>query len=1309
LTLSKSSNAPNPVPSGQQFTYTLAYGWSGGAPGTLTITDTVPLPLDVISTLPSATVSGNVVTFSLTGLTASAGAGTVQINVRFRPGTTCNGARACNMSYIRAQGSDKAVASNSVCNVASAQNKWTFEKSLFAGCALDNDVIFRVCVMNPAGGDIGGLNLTNVSLNDVLPPNAVVTAVSGTWSTFTQSGTSVTLGSGPPVLPVSPWNAWYCTYIHVTFPSTNFSQGQTVINAATLSYNTPCDTVQKLTFSDTAAATLCAANPAGQLWKGLSINLYFPSNPYYYPSFTPGCCGTYTLSYTNSGNVVQPGYIMEDLVPSTLDVSSIQTNVPAGNTPVTLSVYCWTGTTCSTTPCATATYTAAGLQTMTGLPSNICRIRWTYSGSIGVAQSLQNYVNVCVRAASYAAPFTPVTTGTNIVNTVTAQASNLTMISANHTKPVDTLRPKILASKFFMGGCSPTCQPQTAGPFIPGQVVRWRMAVANVGSVTASPCTITDLLPSGLTYFGNPTYYYGAFNWLANQYNPPCCSLSVTVPSQIGGSITTPSAGDTNLTWTFPTLPKRCDGTVEYFVIEFDVKIGDAPPVPPGQYSNTFTFSAGNLPTPVVSNPAILTVNAIAQLTLAKEVRPKGSSGAFSSSTSVPAGSQAEFRLRLKNTGNMPLTNIYLLDIMPHVSDIAVLPGYVARNSAFDMPITAAGNVVSPAGYTVSYNNSVNTRNPQRSTIAGGFCGVTDPGIGVGFGAVTAGSFGAYSSSTFSFVDDGGTSVLAPGGTLDVFVTATAPSGTTPGKSACNSFAVRATPSSTTTCLSTQSVPACVTVSEQQGNGCNGIWQEGHADSCCGYHMILSNSLGAVTSLTYNVLPSPVTGMPGGTVQSVQTPPCPPTSTVPASLAGTTSGVLNFNIACTQSSPLQLQIDATSASATGEICIELIALINKNGQKIDCRDTICFKCRRAPQSRCDSIAVKPFPYPNLDLSGRTFTVYNLKSPPSPICSVKVTVTPFPTGPGVNGGGLFIDGVPKPWPFGTSSGYTQILPVHGMPATNTVQWNLGIDYTIGWVGNVTVTAYHCDGDSCTMTYGPWKATKKDVILIGTPIDISEKAKLRVYRLSFPREKAKGKDIRSIAIRHGDPVESIVAVTGAAFPCDTSSNCDDLFEAIRVRDRMAMIDLRRPLETGANGTDAAVTILYTTSSSKQPPVEIVYYDSHGQELGHDSTVANGSTLGVDEPLGATSVLGSLSARPNPTNGHCDIGFTLPVAATVDLELLDAVGHRVARMITGERLEAGEHHSSVDLSGLPNGSYLVTLRINGAPTVVRVELVR
>lgn len=1324
LSISKSSDAPSPsVPSGQAFTYTLSYSWSGGAPGTITIIDTVPSNLTVISTLPSATVSGNIVTFTLTGISASAGAGTVQINVKFPPGVTCNGARACNTAWISAQNIEPKKTTQTVCAVASATNKWTMEKSLIAGCAVNDAVIYRICIMNPSGGDIGGLNLTNVQVQDLVPAGSIVDSVWGSWNSGVQVGTTVTLGGGPTTLPVNQYNVWYCAYIRARYPSAGgFTVGQTLVDTARVTYKTPCDTQKVGMYVDTAKVTLCAANPSGQLSKWLSINMYFPSNPWYYPSFSPGCCGTYTLWYTNTGNVSQPGFVMEDNVPSTLDVTSIQTNVTATNLPVTLTVYCWTGTSCGTTPCTTFTYNTVGLHTMTGLPANVCKVRWTYSGSISPTQFVYNYLNVCVRPASYAPPFTPVAFGQNILNTVTAQATNLPMISANHNKPVDSLRPHILATKNFMGsGCSPGCSPNTTGPFVPGQIVRWRMSVANVGNMNANTCTITDLLPSGLSYVGNPTYHYGPSSWTASTWTPPCCSLTTTVPSQVGGTMTTPSVGDTNLTWTFPTLPFRCDGVVEYLTIEFDVLIGTNPPMPPGQYFNKFTFSAANLTTPVTSNNAQLTVNAIAQLTLLKEVRPKTTGGTFSSTASIAPGAMAEFRLRLKNTGNLTLTNICLFDVMPHVGDISVIgttPTYPTRNSQFDMPVTGAANVTVPAGYTVGFNGSSNTKNPTRTSICGGFCGgIVNPVNGVP--SLTPGAFGPFSSPTYSFTVNGGSTPLPPGGTLDIFVSAQVPAGAKPGERACNSFAVQAKPLATTQCLQTEAVPACISVAEKPPTtGCDRFWLEGHTDDCCRYTFTMSNANGAaVQSLQYNVLPIAPSTTPSGTVQNITTSPCLPTSTVPGSLGGTTTGILNFNPTCTGASPTTVNISAASNLASGEVCIELIARIQTaNGQTVICRDTVCFRCDRPALTRCDSMSVKPFPFNDLDLSGRTFTVYNLKSPASPICSVKIVVTPPPSGPGVNGGGLYVDGVWKSWPFGSSVGYTEIKSVHGLPANNTVQFNLGIDYTIGWVGNVSVTSYHCDGDSCEMKYGPWVASKKDIILVGTPVDVAERDSLRVGRVSIDRKKGASLDIKHVKLSFTSGVGRIVAATPASAPCDGARDCDDgadRFESVSVNGRSIMVTLEKA-SVKSDRVSVPITVLYTATGNRRPTMELIYFDSKSQEVGRDTVTVNGLALpdppgGADHDGAMTGRLGALRAMPNPTTGLVELGFSVPRVSTVDLELTDALGRTIAKLVSGELLHVGEHMRTYDMTELPNGSYMAVLRIDGVPTAMRLELMR
>ncbi len=818
LTINKTNNAPNPIPSGQPFTYTITYSWTGGAPGTLYIIDNLPPSLDVISALPASpisSISGNVVTFILTGLTLPSGSGTVQINARFKPGVTCEGELACNKAGISTSKEGPYTYSQESCVKAGRPvNKWTFEKEWIAGCACDDEVIYRIKIINPAGGDIGGLNLTNVSITDMLPANASVISV--TPGGYSGTPPNITLTGVPSTFYVSPWNSWYVYYVKVKYPCANFQPGQTVVNSASLTFNTPCNQ-QMTTWTDTASTVICQGISQGNIYKGLSLNMYFPNNPSYYPVWAPGCCGTYLMSYTNTGTLAQPGFVMEDDIPGHLDVNTIKTNVPASNMPVTLDVYCWSGSSCSTTPCTTVVYNSAGMQTLTGLPPNVCKVKWTYSGSIGVSQNVYNFLDVCVRTTNFMTN-NPVTPGQNVVNTVTVSANNLSPLSITHTKVTDQTQPKVIATKLFIGGCNNSCQVTPNGPYQPGDTVRFRMAVANIGNQNATSCTITDNLPAGLSYVGNETYYYGTFNWMANIYSPPCCSTTATVPTNIGGTITTPTVGSTNLTWTFPVLPFRCDGTVEYFIIEFDVKISDTPPAAPGQYQNTFTIGASNI-TNVTSNVAFLTVNQTAQLQAKKEIRKinvDGQPGPWSTSASIQAGGQGQFMITVQNTGNSPLTNLCLLDIMPWINDIKVLPPYNPRGSQFFLPYDPANGAlnITPTGFAATYNTIglVQSQNPTRSTECGGFCGVANP-----TGAVT-GSFGATAVQTYSFKVSANSGVnLAPGNSLNVIIPFVAPKQVKPQETACNSFGVQAIPlNMPNVCLSAESNNACLTIEEGQ-------------------------------------------------------------------------------------------------------------------------------------------------------------------------------------------------------------------------------------------------------------------------------------------------------------------------------------------------------------------------------------------------------------------------------------------------------------------------------------------------------------
>ena len=81
----------------------------------------------------------------------------------------------------------------------------------------------------------------------------------------------------------------------------------------------------------------------------------------------------------------------------------------------------------------------------------------------------------------------------------------------------------------------------------------------------------------------------------------------------------------------------------------------------------------------------------------------------------------------------------------------------------------------------------------------------------------------------------------------------------------------------------------------------------------------------------------------------------------------------------------------------------------------------------------------------------------------------------------------------------------------------------------------------------------------------------------------------------------------------------------------------------------------------------------------------------------------------AQPNPSPGLFKVAFTLPDAASAQLELVDIAGRRVAEQQVGV-LGAGHH--VVDLTGgrnMPAGVYLVRLNRAGATLTTRVSVVR
>jgi uncharacterized repeat protein (TIGR01451 family) len=155
-----------------------------------------------------------------------------------------------------------------------------------------------------------------------------------------------------------------------------------------------------------------------------------------------------------------------------------------------------------------------------------------------------------------------------------------------------------------------------------------------------------------------------------------------------------------------------------------------------------------------------------------------------------PGGSM-QYKLIVTNPGNIPLTGIRVMDILPHVGDLGVILHSQARGSNFGLSLSST--VTAPAGITVKYSASTN---PVRTDLD---ATLTSPA------GAQSGTFSttppATLSDTKSLLFDFGSLVLNPGESKEIVWNMTVPAGAAAGQVAWNSFGHRSQSAATGTPL----------------------------------------------------------------------------------------------------------------------------------------------------------------------------------------------------------------------------------------------------------------------------------------------------------------------------------------------------------------------------------------------------------------------------------------------------------------------------------------------------------------------------
>ena len=578
--------------------------------------------------------------------------GSINIQVKFRCGVTCNNTQVRNLACIRYSvgGTDRTLCTGPVTTVARATNPWNIQKTVinraYQGGACPNAVndsviTYRIDVFK-TGGITGQLNLYNALVTDVLPPGAYL---AGSSSCMTATGsTQQTLTWNPGDLTACTWhNGVSCTF-SVVYPRALFPLGSQVMNTARLTGNLGDSITKCGSFVD--SSTVCSefrVVTSGALSKKVVTN------------GQPGCAGTYTLVVCNNGNDSLFNISVVDSLPA-LDYGTptIQMNPGGWTAPIT-----------------------NGILTVT-------------SGSVGLAPG---------RCVTITVPFTiPVGTPPGVIQNCavyTARGDTTRRVCAPFL--VVDPQPQLCLRKSV-------CNPQPI--YAPGDVVTYRLRLLNIGGEDLVGATITDVLDNNLKFVPGTVRAYQS-----GVLGPSGEQCGQTTDSWGSGVVTIPPpVGSNTLQFTLPTIPFNCDAagscgqnwnTVPYYIVEFDAIVIDSAVL--GGTPNVFSVSDDQLAATVTSDPAWILISALTSYWVEKEVRPAGSLS-WSSSATVTPGSAVDFRLRLGVATTPPglaaLRQISFVDLLPRNGG-ANMDGFIGncnpRGSQFDLSVLSFTSPSNPA------------------------------------------------------------------------------------------------------------------------------------------------------------------------------------------------------------------------------------------------------------------------------------------------------------------------------------------------------------------------------------------------------------------------------------------------------------------------------------------------------------------------------------------------------------------------------------------------------------------------------------